>query len=763
VINPNPANENAPSFAEPEAPQTEACNLRQEDSSEIRQTQAATRALVLDRYATSTNRVQACDLERALTRHWSNDAHVTQYEAPEPPRRIVKAEIRQHSMRMHMAMFDYDCPEHAPLVDHPEFAEALLKLPVGWRAYLTAGGFRVFRELDETFTVNSPETWEAWRAFHRGLGLGLDEVLGVAHDPACSDPSRIFRLPNVTRDGGKPCYPEIFRGRQNIEVPHRPVPVKPATECVDGEAGDMLVSLVLTAAKIEGCPWQHEHTDDDPSGSIVFPTEDGIGIFHCAHTHCAGRHTTEVIEALEHDPRVSPVLEAWGWRVSPKAPTSAAPTASMNGMSADELGPDDLMVPLGPRAWVCETLRIAPGRPVLLSGFGGRGKSWAAEALALSVASGKPVAGVSTARGRALYLSVEQDKSECRRRLTALCNGAALDLRTLLESRTLRVHTNPPRFSRRGARGAEPNPAAEQWLVQATEGVALCVIDSLVAMSPGLDGNADEIAESLHMLQRVSGRTGCAFVLTAHENKVSLERGDAQARETALKGSAALLAASSCIWSFFSEPGATEIKVVNTRCQVGRFQAPQALTLDLAEMADGLGTARVTIRSADEAQETKATAPVRVSVELGLPHIFAVFDANQNRSIPRKILEARVRARLREDKKYERLSDRKISEQVKAWIDAAIDRESLNAWKDNLSLAQVTFEDCRSGAVANRIAGLLQQGPRTERELQADLSPAQREYLADALEQLKSAGRVQSTQSRRKGRACDTFEIVPSV
>jgi hypothetical protein len=448
-----------------------------------------------------------------------------------------------------------------------------------------------------------------------------------------------------------------------------------------------------------------------------------------------------VIEALQYDPRVTPILEAWGWKVSPRTPTSTEPTTPTSGAPADELGPDDLITPLAPREWVCEMLRIAPGRPVLFSGFGGRGKSWAAEALALSVASGKPVAGVHTVHGRALYLSVEQDKSECRRRPSALCNGAELDLRVMLESRALRVCVNPPRFSRRGVRGAEPNPAAEQWLVRETTGMQLCVIDSLVAMSPGLDGNADEIAESLHMLQRVSGRTGCAFVLTAHENKVSLERGDAQARETALKGSAALLAASSCIWSFFSEPGATEIKLVNTRCQVGRFQAPQTLTLDLADMADGLGTARVTIQNSETEISLQPEAPLRAPVELGLPHITAVFEANQNRSIPRKLLEARLRARLRDDRKYERLSDRKISDQAKAWVDAAIDREILNAWKDNLSLTRETFEDCRAGAVAHRIMDLLQRGPRTAGELQADLSPAQRDYLGDALDRLKGAGR----------------------
>jgi hypothetical protein len=245
VIDLNPANENAPSFAKPEAPQA----------------QETMRALVLDRYATGAKRCYACDLEIALTRHWSNDAHVTQYEAPDPPRRIIKAEVREHPMRMRMAMFDYDCPNHEPLEQHPDFAECLLRLPVDWSAYLTAGGFRVWRHLDAPFVVNSPETWEAWRAFHRGLGLGLDEVLGVSHDPACSDPSRIFRLPNVTREGGKPCYPEIFKGRQDIDVPHRPVPVKPATECVGGDADEMLVARVLAAAKIDECPWQHEHTN----------------------------------------------------------------------------------------------------------------------------------------------------------------------------------------------------------------------------------------------------------------------------------------------------------------------------------------------------------------------------------------------------------------------------------------------------------------------------------------------------------------------
>ena len=78
---------------------------------------------------------------------------------------------------------------------------------------------------------------------------------------------------------------------------------------------------------------------------------------------------------------------------------------------------------LQPQKWLAKDL--VPARNVtLLYGDGGTGKSLLSLQLAFCVATGTPWLGVDVSRGRAMYLSAEDEKEEIHRRLAAVASGS---------------------------------------------------------------------------------------------------------------------------------------------------------------------------------------------------------------------------------------------------------------------------------------------------------------------------------------------------
>src|SRR5512138_12346 len=68
-----------------------------------------------------------------------------------------------------------------------------------------------------------------------------------------------------------------------------------------------------------------------------------------------------------------------------------------------------LAEPLPPIPWLCEGLKLAPGPVTLVAGYGYSRKTMAMQSLALSVAAGKSVWGVYSARrGPVVHLDYEQ-------------------------------------------------------------------------------------------------------------------------------------------------------------------------------------------------------------------------------------------------------------------------------------------------------------------------------------------------------------------
>jgi hypothetical protein len=246
-----------------------------------------------------------------------------------------------------------------------------------------------------------------------------------------------------------------------------------------------------------------------------------------------------------------------------------------------------------PVAWLVEGLALAPGAPVLLSGYGGSGKTTLAQHLAVCVAapprgglaapeslfqegvarlvarppggasawqpeasahvsvlSGRRVFGVLDAvHGAVTHIDYEQGVELTARRY--------LDLGLTAES-ALRFRAPPIPTPGLGA-----EPAARQWLAEACVGQALVLVDSFVAgLGAALeDENAAAVREPLDFLTRVSVETG-AVILVIHHSRKTQRGGDA--RQTA-RGSSAITDAVSVHLNYERDDDGAVLKVVKLR------------------------------------------------------------------------------------------------------------------------------------------------------------------------------------------------------
>jgi hypothetical protein len=163
-----------------------------------------------------------------------------------------------------------------------------------------------------------------------------------------------------------------------------------------------------------------------------------------------------------------------------------------------------LAAPIPPIAWVIRALQIAPGRPALLFGPGGVGKTWIAQGIALGVATEAQALGLDVqSRGRVVHLNYEVPRLAIRARYQRLAAGLGVDLaESRLEVRS-REHLESYYLTE--------DPVSQQILERSLHGVTLCVVDSLSAAAKG----AQVSRAPIDILTDISRRTGCAFVVIA--------------------------------------------------------------------------------------------------------------------------------------------------------------------------------------------------------------------------------------------------------
>lgn len=212
------------------------------------------------------------------------------------------------------------------------------------------------------------------------------------------------------------------------------------------------------------------------------------------------------------------------------------PTEDAPAVSADiwEWGTahDVLRSHLDPPVWLCEQLELGPGRPFGLWGYGGTGKTYIAQRLALSVASGQPFLNLPVTKGRVRHVSWEMGRRAVRERYRALERGMGAHITEGLE-----VSTHPSIYLN--------SEGAEEIFLKEFDGYDLVILDSLRRACPGEDENSSAISNFLDVLTRVSERTGATFLLLHHSGKSSSER---SSKETGGRGSSAIFDGSGAVW-----------------------------------------------------------------------------------------------------------------------------------------------------------------------------------------------------------------------
>jgi hypothetical protein len=174
--------------------------------------------------------VRAVSLPDALRGSWATDAHTAAYLAPDPATRLCNTDGAGTPVwalgvvpRMVLLVVDVD---HAPTHEGntARKAEKLpgLSAPEEWRVaerakvdalravhpgvvmYETRGGYRLVAQLPNPVPIDSEAAKASWRRWYVSQLGYLSRAYAIEGDPACSDWTRLYRLPHATRGGGVP-------------------------------------------------------------------------------------------------------------------------------------------------------------------------------------------------------------------------------------------------------------------------------------------------------------------------------------------------------------------------------------------------------------------------------------------------------------------------------------------------------------------------------------------------------------------------------
>jgi hypothetical protein len=251
------------------------------------------------------------------------------------------------------------------------------------------------------------------------------------------------------------------------------------------------------------------------------------------------------------------------------AATLAGTAAPAKGSNLRGVG--DIFKPLQRIRWLCRALAIGPGRPTILSGYGGIGKTFAAQQLLLVIASGGTRIwdsfDIQHAAGGAVHLDYEQGQWMTDWRYQRLAWSMRLDP-AQLEGR-LHVEHFPSFYL--------TDPDAEKRLTALCTGRAVCLIDSLKAACKGVDENDSRMGEYLYLLARVSERTGCIVIVIHHEGKSGGEN-PRQGIER-LRGSSAIAAGAGAVVSFVKDGTSGCIRIEHVRANLGAAAEPVVVRL----------------------------------------------------------------------------------------------------------------------------------------------------------------------------------------
>jgi hypothetical protein len=275
-------------------------------------------------------------LRVALARPFTTDAHFAAYAMPSHPYRLSSGSVGHPELPdgvcMVLAVFDVDGHEQADIEGWWSAERAKVIALRGQHpdlfAYRTRAGYRAVDQLPVPIMLCTSADAEGWRQRYLTWVAYLDRCFAIQADPACKDWTRIFRLPHATREPGSPpenyevmgdarhlgiWVPEITSAdiEQAVSLGKRPSAHAPRLRVSDsasaGEgllyhafAGRGWISSAIEANKwAVACPWEDTHTMGerfDTSTVLWAPGPgDGVGWWHCSHSHCQERDLRDVL------------------------------------------------------------------------------------------------------------------------------------------------------------------------------------------------------------------------------------------------------------------------------------------------------------------------------------------------------------------------------------------------------------------------------------------------------------------------------------
>ncbi|HTC68083.1 MAG TPA: AAA family ATPase, partial [Acidothermaceae bacterium] len=232
-------------------------------------------------------------------------------------------------------------------------------------------------------------------------------------------------------------------------------------------------------------------------------------------------------------------LEAGG-----ETTTAPTPTVPPTPPAIELLTGVELAQPLPDLTYFVKPIGLVAGGGAthLIAGYGFSGKTVAAQAMLLALASGQPVWSAFPVPKplRVVHIDLEQGELT-RRRYQRLARAMGVDLRGLEDRLLVSIM---PRLSLRD----------EQMAVwrKLMEGRDLILIDSLKAATGGLDENDSRIRDRLDAIGQVSHETGCRTLVIHHARK---PKDDAPSGRYAIRGSGGIYDASDAAYVFSAEKG----------------------------------------------------------------------------------------------------------------------------------------------------------------------------------------------------------------
>lgn len=532
--------------------------------------------------------VAAATLRDALTREWPTDAHVTAYEPLEipvtngapgetmPVRHTREAVAEGHAARLTMLIGDVDGPGHVATPEWRADVESRLNAS-GLAWYSTRNGYRVLEQLPSAYIVATKADERLWWEFYLGWRAYLLDAHGLEIDERCKDWTRIYRLPNVVREG-KPARSVVRRleAMPMFDADHWISPKSEGTPAHadtparhDDRAMRALERAVAIAermpASIEGqggdealfqCARELATQLGEDARAIEFVLADVFNA-RCLPPWPAAKLAREAVRAA--DTQATPEARfgrRQEERIEAKRAESAYHAAQPEPQASPWDSPMSFLAPMPPINYLCEGLRLAPskGKISVVAGNAGGGKGPIADHLAIAFALGEKAFGEHPCvQSNVLLLDCEGIYLTMRR-LHRLAAGMGHEARELdgrlfaIDASTLLDLTS------------EENQRQLERVVR-DRGIGVVVLDSYTtAMIPtGIDSNSPQYA----ILAQLMGRLGVLVIVVAHANKASAKNGQPQLSDIAYSGAFGALAQTAIVVHY---PDESDKDVISVGC-----------------------------------------------------------------------------------------------------------------------------------------------------------------------------------------------------